>query len=98
MALTDSGKKNVDDSTNNVQHDEVADGTNHGPKTVISEAAARGQGISGYEELSPWQTIMRFKVNSLVCFAVTFSAATDGYQIGYVSYGSGILNMLITSH
>ncbi|EXK29491.1 hypothetical protein FOMG_13967 [Fusarium oxysporum f. sp. melonis 26406] len=82
MALTDTGKENVVDSTNNVQHDEVADGTNHGPKAVVSEAAARGQGISGYEELSPWQTIMRFKLNSLVCFAVTFSAATDGYQIG----------------
>ncbi|KAF4458222.1 MFS alpha-glucoside transporter, partial [Fusarium albosuccineum] len=66
------------------EHQEVADEAAHAPKDLSSEAAARGQGVTGYEELSPWQTILRFKMNALVCFAVTLSAATDGYQIGLI--------------
>ncbi|KAJ3533117.1 hypothetical protein NM208_g8131 [Fusarium decemcellulare] len=61
------------------------------PKDLSSEAAARGQGVTGYEELSPWQTILQFKMNALVCFAVTLSAATDGYQIGLI--GNIIANL-----
>lgn len=51
-------------------------------KEASMEAAAKGQGISGYEGLSLWQTVKAFKVNTLTCFIVAFSAATDGYQIG----------------
>ncbi|RSL71454.1 hypothetical protein CEP54_001311 [Fusarium duplospermum] len=54
------------------------------PKDLTSEAAARGQGVSGYEELTPWQTVMKFKMNCLICTAMTISAATDGYQIGLI--------------
>jgi hypothetical protein len=54
------------------------------PRDSAQEAAARGQGVSGYEKLSVLHTIKKFKVNSLVCFLVTLSAATDGYQIGCV--------------
>ncbi|RSL46603.1 hypothetical protein CEP53_010268 [Fusarium sp. AF-6] len=55
------------------------------PRTLAgSEAAARGQGVGGYEELTPWQTIMKFKMNCLICTAMTISAATDGYQIGLI--------------
>jgi hypothetical protein len=46
------------------------------------DAAAKGQATSGYESLTPWETVKAFKVCTLVCFAMAFSAATDGYQIG----------------
>lgn len=47
-------------------------------------AALRGQTISGYETLSIWETVKLFKVATASCFVAAFSAATDGYQIGYV--------------
>lgn len=53
-------------------------------KDLASDAAAKGQGITGYETLGVWKTVMAFKMNSLICFLVTFSAATDGYQIAYL--------------
>ena len=51
-------------------------------KEANMEAEARGQGISGYETLTIWQTVKAFKVCTATCFLVAFSAATDGYQIG----------------
>lgn len=56
------------------------------PKDIAVEAAAKGQGVTGYETLSLWETVKTFKVNSAYCFLVAFSAATDGYQIGFVPY------------
>lgn len=53
------------------------------PKDIAVEAAAKGQGVSGYETLSLWETVKTFKVNTAYCFLVAFSAATDGYQIGF---------------
>ncbi|KAL0931581.1 MFS alpha-glucoside transporter [Colletotrichum truncatum] len=53
-------------------------------KNLSSEAAATGQGVSGYEDLSLWATVKKFKFNSFICFIVALSAATDGYQIGMV--------------
>ncbi|GKT47982.1 MFS transporter fmqE [Colletotrichum spaethianum] len=53
-----------------------------GPKHASLDAAARGQGVSGYETLTLWETMKAFKLCSATCFAVSFSAATDGYQIG----------------
>jgi len=50
----------------------------------LDTAAAVGQAASGYEDLTPWQTVKLFKVATAVCFAAAFSAATDGYQIGFV--------------
>lgn len=61
------------------EHHEAAGDATLPPKDLSSEAAARGQCVSGYETLSPWQTIMQFKMNTAVCFAATLSAATDGY-------------------
>ncbi|KAH7126472.1 general substrate transporter [Dactylonectria estremocensis] len=49
---------------------------------IYDEAAANGQCLTGYETLGLWETAKKFKVNSLTCFAICFSAATDGYQIG----------------
>lgn len=43
---------------------------------------------SGYESLSLWETVKLFKVATAYCFAAAFSAATDGYQIGYVYFAS----------
>lgn len=54
------------------------------PKDIAVEAAAKGQGVSGYETLSLWDTVKTFKVNTAYCFLMAFSAATDGYQIGFV--------------
>lgn len=54
-------------------------------KDVSAQALAKGQGTSGYEKLTIWQTIRAFKMNCLVCFLMTLSAATDGYQLGSVN-------------
>ena len=67
-----------------IEHREALEQGNEQPdvKEASMEAAAKGQGVSGYETLTLWQTVKAFKVNSLTCFIVAFSAATDGYQIG----------------
>ncbi|PLB46494.1 general substrate transporter, partial [Aspergillus steynii IBT 23096] len=46
------------------------------------DAATKGQATSGYETLGIIETILKFKICTAVCFAMAFSAATDGYQIG----------------
>ena len=53
-------------------------------KDALTDASARGHGLSGYEELNFLETVKRFKMCTLLCFLATFSAATDGYQLGYV--------------
>lgn len=45
-------------------------------------AATKGQITTGYEDLGALETIKTFKLCTLVCFAMAFSAATDGYQVG----------------
>lgn len=54
------------------------------PSEAAVDAAAKGQATSGYENLTQFETVRMFKVATLVCFAAAVSAATDGYQIGYV--------------
>ena len=54
-------------------------------KDILADAAARGQATSGYEALTPWETVKTFKWATAACFAAAFSAATDGYQIGSVA-------------
>jgi len=63
---------------------EDARGDDREAKDVIVDAASQGQAVTGYERLTPWETIKTFKVCTAVCFAAAFSAATDGYQIGQV--------------
>ncbi|KAG7108624.1 MFS transporter fmqE like protein [Verticillium longisporum] len=65
-----------------VERREVAEQGKLDAKEASMEAAAMGQGISGFETLSLWETIKAFKVCTATCFLVAFSAATDGYQIG----------------
>ncbi|KAL4907750.1 hypothetical protein BDW74DRAFT_166402 [Aspergillus multicolor] len=75
-----------------IEHHEVADletpcTVDDGPTKELkigAEAAAHGQGTTGYETLSIWQTAKKFKMNALICFLVTVSAATDGYQIALI--------------
>ncbi|CAK7218381.1 hypothetical protein SBRCBS47491_003490 [Sporothrix bragantina] len=51
-------------------------------KDAVLDAALMGQARTGYETLTPWETVKTFKISSLACFAAAFSAATDGYQVG----------------
>jgi hypothetical protein len=67
--------------TEAIAHVETHDNTLD-PKDAVVDATARGQAVSGYETLTPWQTIKMFKWATAACFAAAFSAATDGYQIG----------------
>lgn len=62
--------------------DNVPEDQDGNPKHASLDAAAKGQGVSGYETLTLWETMKAFKLCSATCFAVAFSAATDGYQIG----------------
>jgi hypothetical protein len=66
-----------------VEHKETTTEAGHTPKEAVAEAAAQGQGVSGDENLSVWETARKFKMATFVCFMVTFSAAADGYSIGY---------------
>ncbi|KAJ0290078.1 hypothetical protein Brms1b_000198 [Colletotrichum noveboracense] len=80
--------------------DDVGLENQHGnPKDVTLDAAAKGQGVSGYETLTLWETFKAFKVCSATCFAVAFSAATDGYQIGIngnIIANPGFINQFAT--
>ncbi|KAM5343675.1 hypothetical protein ACJ41O_012212 [Fusarium nematophilum] len=65
------------------------------------EAASKGQATTGYEHLSPWQTVKAFKVATAVCFFAAFSAATDGYQIGInasIVANKGFVHQFATSY
>ncbi|KAL0942058.1 MFS alpha-glucoside transporter [Colletotrichum truncatum] len=81
MASPPQPEKLVVQSTD---HDEAGNEAARTTKEISIEAEAKGQGVTGYEELTPWQTVKQLKFVCLICFAVTFSAATDGYQVGMV--------------
>ncbi|RSH90257.1 hypothetical protein EHS25_001591 [Saitozyma podzolica] len=66
---------------------------------AAQSAADRGQHLSGYETLGIIETIMTFKMAAFICLAVTFSAATDGYQIsmnGNVIANAGFVSRFAT--
>jgi hypothetical protein len=63
-------------------HEFVDDEGNLKSSDVVADAATQGQAITGFEHLTPWQTVKQFKMATALCFAAAFSAATDGYQIG----------------
>ncbi|KAL2831035.1 general substrate transporter [Aspergillus pseudoustus] len=79
------GEKTDSPAAEGIEHQETVGGdvVTHEMK-IGAEAAAQGQGTTGYESLSIWQTAKKFKMNALICFLVTFSAATDGYQIALI--------------
>lgn len=73
----DSSREKSAANTEHVEAEERVDN----PKDVAIDAAARGQAATGYETLTPWETVKTFKKSTAVCFMAAFSAATDGYQI-----------------
>lgn len=70
------------EKTNNtiVEHDDQIEAPVK-PSEIVEDAVAKGQVTSGYETLTNWQTVKKFKLVSLICFLAAFSAATDGYQV-----------------
>ncbi|KAJ5528408.1 hypothetical protein N7513_012567 [Penicillium frequentans] len=64
------------------QHVEMMGDEGFKASDPASDAMMRGQTTTGYEDLGILETIKTFKICTLVCFAMAFSAATDGYQIG----------------
>ena len=67
-----------------VDHAVSDQGTSGDLKDLSATAVAQGQALSGYEHLSVWQTVWKFKVCSLLCFLAAVSSATEGYQIRFV--------------
>ena len=51
------------------------------PDVVVQDAEIIGQKLSGYEELSWWQTAKTFKLATLYCVLPSLAAAADGYQV-----------------
>ncbi|GLI81963.1 hypothetical protein PoHVEF18_010361 [Penicillium ochrochloron] len=78
----ESAKKLATESNPSAREIENApeDGLEKSDPTFV--AATKGQVTTGYEDLGALETIKTFKICTLVCFAMAFSAATDGYQIG----------------
>lgn len=53
-------------------------------KDTVHDAATRGQALTGYETLTPWETAKKFKACAFYVFLAALSAGTDGYQTGFV--------------
>ncbi|KAL4879555.1 general substrate transporter [Aspergillus karnatakaensis] len=61
------------------------------PDEIVREARERGQGRSGYEHLTPIQTVKMFKFATLMCVIASLCAGTEGYQA--VMNGSILANV-----
>ncbi|KAF5010165.1 hypothetical protein FDECE_3658 [Fusarium decemcellulare] len=75
-------KENPEKPIDPVEHAEAPVEIGLKESEAAVDAASKGQATSGYEHLTPWETVKTFKVATAVCFLAAFSAATDGYQIG----------------
>ncbi|EEU37614.1 uncharacterized protein NECHADRAFT_53594 [Fusarium vanettenii 77-13-4] len=81
MANNSEPKPSAEKATHTtVEHDDQIEAPIK-PSEIVEDAVAKGQVTSGYETLTNWQTVKKFKLVSLVCFLAAFSAATDGYQV-----------------
>ncbi|KAF1949814.1 MFS general substrate transporter [Byssothecium circinans] len=78
MAKDEKSPAQVVELRENVKEDELT------RNDTVTNALAKGQGISGYESLTVWETIKAFKMNALLCCLASVSAATDGYQIALI--------------
>jgi NADH:ubiquinone oxidoreductase subunit F (NADH-binding) len=58
---------------------------------ALQDAATRGQGLTGYETLTPWETMKKFKACTAYVFIAAIAAGADGYQIGFVHSSLHIL-------
>ncbi|ENH62913.1 General alpha-glucoside permease [Fusarium oxysporum f. sp. cubense race 1] len=79
MAPPSDSKTPIDNPTRVDSHDHVETALKH--DDLAAEAVAQGQALSGYENLTFWETVRTFKMASLVCLLSAFSAGADGYQI-----------------
>ncbi|OXC65393.1 hypothetical protein AYX13_05523 [Cryptococcus neoformans] len=67
---------------------------------TVAEAFDKGQTATGYESLGILETVKTFKMASAICFAATFAAAADGYQIGMngnIIANQGFINQFATT-
>ena len=76
----------VNDNKQDVAHLEgtISNGPEK-PANIVDDAAAKGQVLSGFEELGAIATIKKFRRAFLFCFMSAFSAACDGYQVSHSS-------------
>ncbi|QGI71293.1 hypothetical protein CEK26_003630 [Fusarium fujikuroi] len=79
MAHPSDSKTPIDNPTRVDSHDHVETAFKH--DELAAEAVAQGQALSGYENLTFWETVRTFKMASLLCLLAAFSAGADGYQI-----------------
>ncbi|KAM6516456.1 hypothetical protein FALCPG4_014639 [Fusarium falciforme] len=87
--------------TENVEHAEAPMEMGLKESEAAVDAASKGQAASGYEHLTPWQTVKTFKVATAVCFFAAFSAATDGFQVGMnasIVANKGFVHEFATKH
>lgn len=54
------------------------------PKDAILDAATRGQGLTGFETMTPFETFKKFKWCTFYAAIAAFAAGADGYQIACV--------------
>lgn len=78
---TDTNTKLVSEKPDVAHVNRDVDDTTMKPDELVVDAAAKGQATSGYENLTVWQTVKKFKAASTACLFAAFSAGTDGYQL-----------------
>lgn len=83
MASSNDNKTSIDKHVRVDSHDHVETALKH--DDLAAEAIAQGQALSSYENLTFWETVRTFKMAAAICFVSAFAAATDGYQMAYVS-------------
>lgn len=85
----------MEDKTQDVAHLEgtISNGPEK-PANILDDAAAKGQVLSGFEELGAIATIKKFKRAFLFCFMSAFSAACDGYQVRCVVWNGLTIDRL----
>ncbi|RSL42337.1 hypothetical protein CEP54_015512 [Fusarium duplospermum] len=71
-----------EEAANDISHAETLGDDVLQPKDAVLDAATKGQALTGYETLTPWETFKMFKWCTFYAFVAAFAAGADGYQIG----------------
>ena len=53
----------------------------HENASADADQDMHGQELTGFEDLTLFQTLKMFKKTSLLCLAVTFTACAEGYEV-----------------
>ncbi|TVY62677.1 MFS transporter fmqE [Fusarium oxysporum f. sp. cubense] len=69
-------------TANDISHEGTLGDDAIQPKDAVLDAATKGQALTGYETLTPWETFKMFKWCTFYAFLAAFAAGADGYQIG----------------